>query len=257
MQSMPLFARLVAVLPLLFVFAPTLARADALPPPQPIACPAGSHMVHDHGGTHCVQDAPKDCPVGWIGRSGGVCELVLCRDDASCGGGRCKEVDLCAFDDPAHLRWSALDPAPRGPVALLAAPPSSQRARVFSGPCGAGGVCRASETCRRASVCLPANVDAPASRPKNGSAAVTFGDERGIPDFRPSEAGAPEESPEVVSSVESESARAARESPPAAPRPGKTGGCAGCSTVPSGAPEGWLALFAGALLVGVLRRRNG
>ena len=119
-------------------------------------------------------------------------------------------------------------------------------------------MCRASETCRRASVCLPANVDAPAPRPKNGSAAVTFGDERGgIPDFRPSEAGGPEESPEVVSSVEPAGARAERETPPAAPRPGKTGGCAGCSTTPSGAPEGWLALFAGVLLIGALRRRNG
>lgn len=250
-------ARLFAFLPLLAALAPARAHADALPPPRPLACPAGTHLVHDHGGTHCVQDAPKNCPVGWRGIEGGQCTLVLCRSDASCGGARCKEVDLCAFDDPSHLRWGEASPVPEGPVSLLGAPPMAARARVYSGPCGAGGTCSAQERCLRASVCLPADVSAPASRPKNAAPAVTFGDERGIiPDFSPREAGAGiplEQEPPVE---EPPAATATPERPPAAPpRPGKAGGCAGCSATPSEGPTGALVLVAVALVARVLRRR--
>jgi len=218
--------------------------------------------VHDHGGTHCVQDAPKSCPLGWVGREGGVCTLTLCAEDAACGGGRCKEVDLCAFDDPARLRWGALEPEPPGPVSLLGAPPSPRPARVFSGPCGAGGTCSASETCRRAGVCLPVNAAAPAPRPKNGSPAVTFGDRDGkIADFRPSEAGALLEQGPVVDAVDTPAAvepvapATPDRPPPAAPRPGKAGGCAGCAATEPRASDGWLVLFAGALVASALRRR--
>lgn len=249
--------RLVAFLPLLAALAPGFAHADALPPPTPLACPAGTHLVHDHGGTHCVQDAPKNCPVGWRGIEGGQCTLVLCRNDASCGDARCKEVDLCAFDDPAHLRWGDVSPVPQGQASLLGAPPMAAHARVYSGPCGAGGACGAQERCLRASVCLPAGVGAPASRPKNAAPAVTFGDERGIiPDFSPREAGAGLDL-EPTPPVEAPAAEpASPERPPAAaPRPGKAGGCAGCSATPSERPAGALALVAVALVARVLRRR--
>ena len=263
MPSNPL-VRLLAALPLLITLAPASSRADALPPPRPLACAAGSHVVHDHGGTHCVQDAPTSCPVGWVGREGGVCTLDLCAEDASCAGRRCKEVDLCAFDDPARLRWGATEPVPPGPVSLLGAPPSPRPARVFSGPCGAGGACSSSETCRRAGVCLPGNATAPAPAPKNASPAVTFGDRNGtIPDFRPRDAGAAPDPGSVVDPAETPAGvepavpASPERPPPAAPRPGKAGGCAGCATTDARASDPWLVLFVGALVVAALRRRVG
>lgn len=239
-----------AVVLLSAAVTPSAAWADALPPPQPMRCPSGSHVVHGHGGTGCVQDAPKSCPTGWIGREGGTCIPHLCNDDAACGGTTCKPVDLCAFDDP-ELVASREDRQVRSP--LLAAPPMPRKARLFSGPCGGGGACSAGEVCRRAGVCLPASVAAPAPRPANGAPAVTFGDASGeIPDFRPGDRGSVEG--RVVG--EPPASAPASNAQEASSRPGKSGGCAGCRATPSGAPAGATALLAGVLALLVRRRQR-
>src|SRR5687768_14149017 len=86
-----------AAVALVSLLSPTLARADAIPPPRPIHCAPGSHVTHGHGGTRCELDAPKNCPAGWIGREGGHCVLDLCGADTDCAKGtQCREAELCA-----------------------------------------------------------------------------------------------------------------------------------------------------------------
>lgn len=245
----------------LSTLTPQPARADALPPPRPLTCPAGSHVVHDHGGTHCVQDAPTSCPVGWVGREGGTCALRICASDAACGADRCKDAELCAFDDPQHLRYGSSDPGLRGP--LLGAPPFASKARLFSGPCGAGRKCGGGERCMPSKVCLPAAVAAPDARPKNAAAAVTFGGPNGeIPDFRPSSGAAVGDGVGAGVDVPPEPpppAQTASAAPPpseATRRPGKAGGCAGCTASSHGGAAPWTAILVGVALVVAARRRR-
>jgi hypothetical protein len=253
-RSLPL-APLLLGAAALAALTPLRARADALPPPLPLQCPAGSHVVHDHGGTHCVQDAPNDCPVGWVGRAGGRCVLRVCTADAVCGADKCRGADLCAFDDPEHMRYGSSDPSLRGP--LLGAPPFASKARLFSGPCGAGKKCGGGERCMPAKVCLPPSVAAPAPRPKNAEAAVTFGDANGeISDFKPSSRDS--EGDGVVAPPESAAPPAVSAAPPPSDttrRPGKAGGCAGCTASPRTDRGAWAALLLGAGLVVAVRRR--
>jgi len=58
----------------LAVATPSLARADALPPPR--SCPSGEVWVRGHSGG-CRPEAPDDCAPGWRGRIGGVCVVAV------------------------------------------------------------------------------------------------------------------------------------------------------------------------------------
>lgn len=214
------------------------ARGDALPPATPISCPGGSHVRHDHGGTRCEADAPKDCPAGWRGIPGGQCVLAICQEGSSCPAGQqCVEVGLCSY-----TTTRALYGAVRGPE--LAGPPAIRKVRVATEACGAARSCAHPAKCRPGAVCLPAGVTSAAPKPTNAGDVVL--------------GGAPEDEPEdELPPSEDPPAPPATGSPPTPePRtPGKSGGCAGCAQGRTRGEAGSL-LALGLGLAAWLRRRR-
>ena len=165
-----------ALLTLSLATAPSVAMADAIPPPLPIKCPAGTNVVHDHGGTRCVAVAPTNCPAGWRGVTGGQCVLDLCSEDASCRrwGTTCREADLCVTEGMGY-GYGAIS---RG--SDLAAPPRPQWQISFIDACSVQKTCADGAKCQPRKVCLPAGLARPAPRPANAGVAKIAG-ERPLP----------------------------------------------------------------------------
>lgn len=229
------------------------AHADALPPMQKMKCPAGTQLVHDHGGTRCVRSAPSDCPPGWSGQLGGTCVLAVCQDDSACGkGAACKPAPLCSSVEERAIFGGD------GPVrgAELAAPPRPARVRVFRDVCRRGKGCGGRDSCRMARVCLAQNVDAPADRPRNGAERVGW---EGLEDGEPFDTG-PDLEVRPDASLPSAVADGIAIEPTAEPAtPGKSGGCAGCAvtSLEGSATRAWsLAALAIALGASAARRRR-
>jgi hypothetical protein len=148
------------------------AKADALPPPLPLTCAKGTTLVHNHGGTHCVPNAPSDCPAGWLGVMGGNCTPNLCGPNDTCGAGlQCKPADLCATEAMGY-RYGAIESS-RGP--LLGAPPAPQWIVSYSEACSEAKTCEGKAQCVASKVCLPPDVSRLAPRPANARNAERAG----------------------------------------------------------------------------------
>jgi hypothetical protein len=230
------------------------AHGDALPPRIEMKCKGGTTFVHDHSGSHCVADAPTNCPEGWMGVRGGKCVLQVCEVSEKCSAGlECKSANLCGTEAMGSS-YGTLDSV-RSP--LIAGPPSPVWMIRYSDVCSAQKTCEGTDKCVESRVCLPPDVQKPASRPAN-AALAQIPKERGGPDRPPVAASA---SPlattkERVIATEptGQTPRITKGAPPSVPPPGRGG--AGCATSPgmpvsfgNGAGGAALALFA-------LRRRK-
>jgi uncharacterized protein (TIGR03382 family) len=232
-----------------------VAMADAVPPPLPLQCGAGTTLVHNHSGTRCVPDAPTNCPAGWLGIMGGNCIPNLCDTNDSCGAGLvCKPADLCATEAMGY-RFGALESS-RGP--LMAAPAAPQWTIFYSEACSETKSCEGKAQCVAAKVCLPPGVARLAARPANAARAHRRGVQGAPLPLATGAATGTLNGP--ASSVPPASERPATPTtltdappvvpPPSVPPPGR--GSAGCSTSGASGELGGVL----AALAWVLRRRK-
>jgi hypothetical protein len=204
---------------------PSAVAADALPPRRNISCPRGTELVHDHSGTNCVKERPKNCPPGWVGRLGGTCHLATCENDDNCesrGKLVCRKSDVCSHV-AQRTGWGGSDV--RSP--LLAGPPRIGQARVFTDVCR-GGSCQEPSRCGSYGICLPANVAAPAPRPPNGAETWSFDVGPDVPPTGNEAAVQPPAAAGDAGALAPISFDPVVDPTP----PGKSGGCAGCATAP-------------------------